>query len=71
MKTVEAINVLNGEQYPNAVKEELLTVNEALDMAISALKKQIPRQPDMGHCQCGMAIDDYWEFCPNCGQRMK
>ena len=41
------------------------------ETVISALEKQIPKELNMFHCQCGMAIDDGWCFCPKCGQALR
>lgn len=37
--------------------------------AIWSLKKQIPINPEMFHCDCGMALGSaMWNYCPVCGQ---
>lgn len=48
-------------------------INEAFDMAISALEKQIPKKPKSVFCpQCGEEFtdDDCWssDYCRKCGQ---
>ena len=40
----------------------------ACTLAISSLETKIPKKLNMCHCQCGMAIDDGWIFCPMCSQ---
>lgn len=51
----------------------------AFEMAISALKKQIPKKPKVlklqevsdykyGDCECGEHIMDDEKYCSNCGQ---
>lgn len=55
-------------------------IEEALDMAIEALEQE----PKMGHwifdevldrhyycSECKSMGVDYWDYCPNCGCRMK
>jgi hypothetical protein len=44
---------------------------QAYDVATEALEKQIPKELNMFHCQCGMIIDDEWDFCTKCGQAVK
>lgn len=38
-------------------------INEAFDMAISALERQIPQKPKM-------TLDAYW-VCPTCGSKVE
>lgn len=67
MKIEEAINVLKDERYPNAVREELLEANEALDMAIEALEKQIPKEPIvLLKDEDGYAYQFEHYLCPDC-----
>jgi len=42
-----------------------------IDETIEFLEKQIPKLVDMSHCNCGMALDNVWQYCPNCGQALK
>lgn len=51
---------------------------EALDVAIQALEKQIPKKPDFTEdkefalCPCcnGNGLADKQEYCDNCGQKL-
>ena len=56
--------------------------DEALDTAIEALEKQIPKKPlteffvnqsgDIGkQCICGRFVSNHASYCENCGQRIK
>lgn len=71
----EAIETLKAN-YPDACYGQL---REAVDMAISALKKQIPKQPfymtltdrKMRMCgECDAFVSDQSSYCWNCGQRL-
>lgn len=52
-------------------------LNEALDMAINALEKQIPKKPikdkyvpELDFCpECGTEVT-YCNYCPLCGQKI-
>ena len=55
--------------------------HKAFDLAISALKKQIPKKPKVlkvheipnykyGECQCGEHIMDDEKYCSSCGQAL-
>jgi len=56
--------------------------DEAFEMAIDALEKQIPIAPlpaelDITGCRCipcgncGTSINTMWDYCPWCGQRIE
>lgn len=72
-----------------AIKSNYPTKNytmlrEALDLAIWALEKQIPKEPFMGNKVCGLddavysmpscpgckEVTYFQEWCPFCGQRL-
>ena len=72
----EAIGILQEE---HDYAQLLSYVNEALEIAISAIEKQIPKKPKImkvhevsgykyGKCECGEHIMDDEKFCSNCGQ---
>lgn len=50
---------------------KVLVPKYMIDETIEFLEKQIPKLVDMGHCNCGMALDNVWQYCPNCGQALK
>ena len=66
----------NGEaiQICERIKEGLLgdKPQEALNMAIKALEKQIPLVPvgdrKFTRCKCGRLANHY-NYCPDCGQK--
>ena len=67
-----------SEAQPNDryLKEELVAEVEADTIAISALEKQIPKEPifDSGNRLCGECseiIKAYESHCPFCGQAIK
>ena len=44
-------------------------INEAFDMAISALEKQIPKKPEQSKIpRYGMGYEYYDWYCPTCGR---
>lgn len=56
--------------------------DEAVCIALSAIKKQIPKKPLMEFyvnqaggigkkCVCGQFVNRYASYCENCGQRIK
>ena len=78
MKPEEAIEVLNeildvlGYAHYSNSREYI-----AVDLAIQALEKQVPKSYDIrcnssGVCydcpECGVKIDRYDKYCFNCGQ---
>ena len=80
MNEREAIEILQEE---HDYAQLLSYVNSALNLAISALEKRIPKKPDLegdGYDDNGELIYDTWicpccgkyyeeyEFCPQCGQ---
>ena len=81
MKTNEAIEAIKSN-YPD---ERYSILREALDMAISALEKQIPKEPIIVHplqendggefacpiCKTGPLVKSMDKFCWNCGQAIK
>lgn len=91
MTEQEAIEAINGFRricYTNDITgmEKARKDEEAIDMAISALEKQIPKKPikiryRLYVCECGRNlsptfIDDdatlqmFFNFCPECGQKV-
>jgi hypothetical protein len=61
-------------------EKEVALVNDILYTAgwpllaqktVRACEKQTPKGLNMFHCQCGMVIDDEWDFCTKCGQAIK
>lgn len=83
MKPIDVIEAMENNYPPNA--DPIL--REALDLAISALEKQIIKPPEnkvhekhkaLGknyYCSCGVMFVDYerngTNYCGNCGQRLK
>ena len=66
MKYEEAIEILQEE---HDYWQEMSYVTKALEMAIEALEKQIPKKPYWGHCKsCGLDVLSVESFCPLCGQ---
>ena len=82
MTEQEAINELKFIKICTVIPEE----KKAIDMAIKALEKQIPKKPNWGNddqdyvtCpQCNAilgAVDNveytaHQKYCPNCGQKL-
>ena len=82
----EAIQIIDRILDPDPWEDYGLSdkAKEALQMAIDALKKQIPMEslgPELGisprhpmiiPCgNCGMELSDHmWDFCPYCGQKI-
>ena len=67
MNEREAIEILQEE---HDYAQLLSYVNSALNLAISALEKQIPKKPDLegdGYDDNGELIYDTW-ICPCCGK---
>ena len=69
MTNEEAINAIKSN-YPS---ENYTILREALDMAIEALGKQVPKKPIELNCpRCRFnGIDNSWwvfTYCPECGQ---
>ena len=70
MKPEEAIDYL---QDPIGKREKH---DEAIQMAIEALEKQIPKKPTLheGWLYCSVCKKDIlmegYKFCPDCGQRI-
>lgn len=71
MKEQEAIKrIKECRNTPNF--QPYIYMNEALDMAIKALEKQIPKKKDSYSCPvCSNYFEDGEDFnyCPECGQR--
>ena len=49
---------------------------KSLDIAISAIEKQIPKKPNIyskfeRHCECGAMVKTYQNYCYDCGQALK
>ena len=83
MKPEEAIKRINEHITIHRYNEpHAIRIAEALQMAIEALEKQVPKKPlmefyvnqtgDIGKkCVCGMFVSNYASYCENCGQRIK
>lgn len=74
MTIEEAINtIISLKQYYNDKNEDSYVGfdnedNEALDMAIRALNKEIAKKPVQPHARYSME-SEYWDYyCPVCGQ---
>lgn len=70
---INATGTLGGLPPTAAEKSRLNRQIEALDMAIAALEKQIPKKPVKLNCpRCRFnGIDNSWwvfTYCPECGQ---
>ena len=66
MTEQEAIEII---KYASAFNSDNSPLTKALDMAIEALEKQIPKKPDLegdGYAD-GYLVYDTW-ICPNCGK---
>ena len=50
---------------------KVLVQKYMIDETIEFFEKQIQKLVDMSHCNCGMALDNVWKYCPNCGQALK
>lgn len=79
MKPEEAIKIVEGEYVTMSkwygTSEEAGRHNEAIKMAIDALKKQIPMKPilcdeeDLTCPTCGADVE--WKYyCEECGQKI-
>ena len=93
MPIEEAIKILDSETTADAVKDieyyagfnhekVLEKINEACEVAVEALKKQIAQPANdevgdryhwtSGRCPvCNTAIAARWDYCQNCGQKVK
>ena len=73
MKIEEAIEIIEGEYVTMSkwygTSEEAGRHNEAIKMAVDALKKQIPMKPDehLEQVQKHMNLGVKAPFCPKCG----
>ena len=73
MSAQDSVRTITNDRY---LKEELVAEVEADTIAISALEKQIPKEPifDSGNRLCGECseiIKAYESHCPFCGQAIK
>lgn len=74
MKVEEAINAIKQ----NKPTSGYASLCEALDMAVKALEKQIPKKPvglvgdyDLPICpECKQMVDDTEFYCSTCGQEL-
>lgn len=84
MKPSEAAEILEGvEEFRGNLPEDGLLVEEAVSMAISALKKQEQTKEAIPHrnyqylsdywCECGWHLGKKGDvkFCADCGRRIK
>jgi formate dehydrogenase maturation protein FdhE len=60
MNPKEAIKRIQDHNERHSKEPFAIHITEALNMAIKALNKQIPKKP--------YANDDGWLCCPNCGE---
>ena len=70
----KTLTFVNLSKHPALISDpSVMTTVTAPDvtLVIEALEKQIPKLVDMSHCNCGMALDNVWKYCPNCGQALK
>lgn len=71
MNEQEAIETI---LYASAFNREDSPLTQSLDMAIEALKKQIPKKVVAGvRCKCpscGELFASDWKFCFECGQKL-
>lgn len=76
MEEREAIKELHGIRPRGGIIPQKRA--EALDVAIQALEKQIPKKPDFTEdkefalCPCcnGKGLLDKQKYCDNCGQKL-
>ena len=76
MTPQEAIGRIKNHNEVHSRKERHFAVHitEALNMAVEALEKQIPKKPSETdnarciHCACVVKRDE--RFCKNCGQAL-
>lgn len=93
MSIEKAIKILDPETTVDTVakieydagfshEKVLETINEACEVAVAALKKQVPQPAKdesgdryhwaSGYCPvCGCGITARWDYCQNCGQKVK
>ena len=65
-KAIEHIKNIEIYSYQDGYTDE---AREALDMAISALEKQIPKKPEQSKTpRYGMGYEYYDWHCPTCGR---
>lgn len=78
-KEESILRIENHKVIHHLNESQAIYISEALDMAISALKKQIPlpihytidrdgHYTKVTYCySCGRSVRDF-KYCPNCGQ---
>lgn len=83
MTAKEAIRRIEEHNKVHRLAERnAILITEALNMAIAALEKQIPKEPsdiiclessnlEVGRCDiCGRAVDHHMQYCDKCGQAL-
>lgn len=70
MTLEEAIHRL--ETHKEYISPHGRFTEEAIDMAIEALEKQIPKEPTWRcpSCNAPYEEDEKYHYCPSCGQRL-
>lgn len=74
-KLIEIMNTARAN-YEDEEEARTEAQEEALNIAINALEKQIPFKPTpcnitLGRCKCGVGfLTKDTQFCGNCGQRL-
>lgn len=87
MTKEDAVLMLEQPFYVYTRSDAVTRIHEARQMALDALKKTIPEQPDYwgdgydpdgqmivdAHCpECGCEVEEgYHKICPECGQWLK
>ena len=74
MKESEAIKILQRDLEIQVKNKALTDGIEAIQIAIQALEKQIPKKRDSYNCPiCSHYFEDgeCFTYCPECGQRLE
>lgn len=73
MNIEKAIEILK-EQYTTVSKclsiKEATEQNTAINLAIAALEKQIPKKPTEHYNWCDLTTDDFRWYCKNCDNNL-
>lgn len=76
MTNEEAIHRITDHNRVHHLSEPRgVYITEALQMAIEALERQIPKKPNIynkfeRYCECGAIVKTYQNYCYDCGQAL-
>lgn len=73
MTEAEALEIIKRKSSIPMGNETFDEIEEAYDIAIAALEKQIPKKMDRYYCPiCRHYFEDgeAHNYCPNCGQKL-